>query len=56
MTAPDRHWDPRPGDDQLIREHLDRQRGLDERVHVRLVDGRVVRVGEDAEGEADGGQ
>ena len=50
--APHR-WDPRPGDADRIREHLDRQRGLDERLHVRLASGQVVPVGADAEGEAD---
>jgi hypothetical protein len=45
-------WDPQPGDDELIRKHLDRQRGLAD-THVRLDDGRVLRVGADAEGEAD---
>ena len=47
-----RHWDPQPGDDRRIAEHLERQRGLDSD-RVRLDDGRVVRVGQDAEGEAD---
>ena len=49
----ERHWDPRPGDPERIREHLDRQRGLDPLRQVKLDDGRVVRVGLDAEGEAD---
>ena len=49
----ERHWDPQPGDDQRIREHLDRQRGLDELRQVRLDDDRVVPVGLDAEGEGD---
>ena len=48
----ERRWDPEPGDYSRIREHLERQQGLDEDV-VRLDDGRIVRVGEDAEGEAD---
>jgi hypothetical protein len=48
----ERHWDPEPGDERLIRQHLERQRGLSDEV-VRLDDGRIVRVGEDAEGEAD---
>ena len=51
MTGTERHWFPRPGDDQRIREHLERQCGLDERLQVKLADGRVVRVGSDAEGE-----
>jgi hypothetical protein len=46
-----RRWDPRPGDDELIAEHLDRQSGLDPLREVRLDDGRVARVGQDAEGE-----
>ena len=45
-----RSWRPRPGDDRRIREHLDRQEGLDPE-YVRLDDGRIARVGEDAEGE-----
>ena len=45
-------WGARP-DDRRIREHLERQRGLDPLRQVRLDDGRVARVGEDAEGEAD---
>jgi hypothetical protein len=47
----ERHWDPQPGDEQRIRDHLLRQRGLDSLREVRLDTGRVVRVGEDAEGE-----
>lgn len=46
-------WDPRPGDGDLIRRHLDRQRGLDPLVLVRLDTDVVVRVGLDAEGEDD---
>lgn len=46
-------WDPQPGDDARIRAHLDRQRGLDDRRVVRLDTGEIVRVGSDAEGEAD---
>lgn len=45
-----RHWDPQPGDGERIREHLERQRDLDPRF-VRLDDGRVVPVGEDAQDE-----
>ena len=45
-------WDPRPGDAARIREHLDRQVGVDPG-SVRLDDGRLVREGSDAEGEAD---
>jgi hypothetical protein len=44
-------WDPRPGDGERIRQHLERQRDLDILVVVRLDDGRIARVGEDAEGE-----
>lgn len=51
MTDDRRHWDPRPGDAARIREHLNRQAGLDQLRQVRLDDGRVVRVGQDAEGE-----
>jgi hypothetical protein len=47
-----RHWGPQPGDERRIREHLDRQRDLSPD-RVRLEDGRVVPVGQDAEGEAD---
>lgn len=50
--APERHWDPQPGDADRIREHLDRQRDVDIGF-VRLDDGRIVREGSDAEGEAD---
>lgn len=55
MTPTDRrqHWDPQPGDAERIREHIKRQRGLNQLRQVRLDDGRVVPVGEDAEGEAD---
>jgi hypothetical protein len=48
-----RHWDPQPGDGERIQRHLDRQRDLDPLRSVRLDDGRIVRVGQDAEGEAD---
>jgi hypothetical protein len=51
-TGPPR-WDPRPGDGDLIWAHLLRQRGLDPRRFVRLDDGRVARVGADAEGEGE---
>ena len=43
------HWDPRPGDEDRIRAHLDRQRGLN-LTQLRLDDGRIVRVGEDPDG------
>lgn len=46
-------WGPQPGDGERIREHLDRQRDLDPLLLVRLDDGRIARVGEDAEGEGD---
>lgn len=50
-TADDgRRWDPQPGDDDRIREHLLRQYGLPAD-RVRLDDGRVVEVGSDAIGE-----
>lgn len=48
----ERQWGPRPGDSARIRQHLRRQRGLPADL-VRLDDGRVVRVGQDAEGEGD---
>lgn len=48
-----RHWWPQPGDERKIREHLERQRDLDQTRFVRLDDGRVARVGEAAEGEGD---
>lgn len=44
------HWDPQPGDGALIRKHLERQAGLPPE-WVRLDDGRVVNVGDDADGE-----
>ena len=47
-----RYWGARP-DDRRIREHLNRQRDLDPLQQVRLDDGRVVRIGSDADGEAD---
>jgi hypothetical protein len=55
MTGPDggRHWDPQPGDAERIRRHLDRQRDLPAD-RVRLDNGQVVPVGQDAEGESDG--
>ena len=46
------HWDPQPGDAERIREHLDRQRGLDPLRQVRLDNDLVVRVGYLSEGEA----
>jgi hypothetical protein len=48
-----RHWDPQPGDGDLIWAHLLRQRGLNQLKQVRLSDGRIVRVGSDAEGEGE---
>jgi hypothetical protein len=48
----ERRWGPEPGDEDRIREHLDRQRDLTPDL-VRLDDGRVVPVGSDAEGEGD---
>lgn len=47
----ERRWFPEPRDAQRMWEHLMRQHGLDARTHVRLDDGRVVPVGQDAEGE-----
>jgi hypothetical protein len=49
-VTPRRRWFPRPGDELRIREHLERQRGVDPRF-VRLDDGRVAVVGELTEGE-----
>jgi hypothetical protein len=52
MTEPERrHWFPQPGDYTRIREHLARQRDLDQTRFVRLDTGLIVRVGEDAFGE-----
>lgn len=51
MPGQERRWDPKPGDGDKIWEHLLRQRDLDPRKVVRLDDGRIARVGEDAEGE-----
>jgi hypothetical protein len=48
----ERRWFPNRADQQRIREHLERQRGVPVD-RVRLDDGRVVRVGEEAEGEGD---
>jgi len=42
----ERHWDPQPGDGDKLWRHLLRQHDLDPLKHVRLDDGRVVRVGE----------
>lgn len=53
MTECERRWYPGPGDEGRIRAHLLRQRGLDDRIEVQLDTGEVVRVGFDAEGEAD---
>ena len=50
---PRRYWGASPRDPR-IRAHLDQQRDLDPLVAVRLDDGRIARVGEDAEGEAEG--
>jgi hypothetical protein len=51
----ERHWDPQPGDGDRIWQHLLRQRDLDVLVVVRLDNGRIARVGEDAEGEGNNG-
>ncbi len=53
MTAPDpeRRWFPRDVDYRLIWLHLIRQNGIDVTRFVRLDDGRIVRVGQEAEGE-----
>ncbi len=47
----ERHWWPTDRDYRAIWDHLARQRELDPLREVRLDDGRVVRVGQDAEGE-----
>ena len=47
------HWEPQPGDAERIKEHIERQRDLDQLRFVRLDDDSVVRVGIDAEGEDD---
>lgn len=44
-------WSAGPADYERIWAHLTRQQDLDPRHHVRLSDGRVLRVGADAEGE-----
>lgn len=46
------HWDPEPGDEERIRQHLERQRGV-AAGFVRLDTGVVVAEGDDAEGEGD---
>jgi hypothetical protein len=46
-------WAADDADYRLIWLHLERQRGLDPQRFLRLDDGRIVRVGHDAEGEAD---
>ena len=46
-----RRWYPTEHDYRLLWEHLERQRGVDVRVHVRLDDGTLVRVGHLAAGE-----
>ena len=56
MTTPTtpvagRRWYPDDADYRRIWDHLLRQRDLDLLKFVRLDDGRVVRVGSDAEGE-----
>lgn len=48
----ERHWDPQPGDDERIRQHVERQHGFEPH-RVLLDDGTVVPTGEDAKGEAD---
>lgn len=50
-TPPTRRWHPIDADYRRIWEHIVRQNGLDVSRFVRLDDGRVVRVGSDAEGE-----
>lgn len=52
MTQRRRHWDPQPGDRQKIERHLERQRDVPDGF-VKLDTGEIVRVGQDAEGEAD---
>lgn len=46
----ERKWYPSDADYRRIWDHLVRQRGLPED-RVKLEDGRIVRVGQDAEGE-----
>jgi hypothetical protein len=46
------HWDPEPGDEERIRQHLERQRGV-AAGFVRLDTGVVVAEGDDAKGEGD---
>lgn len=46
-------WGATEADYKLIWLHLERQRGLDPQRFLRLDDGRIVRVGQDAEGEGD---
>jgi hypothetical protein len=53
MTSERRPWGPQPGDGDRIWAHLLRQRGLDDRLVIRLDTGETVRVGQDAEGESD---
>ena len=54
MTQPnEQRWGATDADYRLIWLHLERQRELDALVFVRLDDGRVVRVGSDAEGEGE---
>lgn len=48
----ERRWFPNRADGELIRRHLERQAGVPAD-RVRLDDGRIVRVGELAEGEGD---
>ena len=53
MTEADRRqWYPGRNGAELIRRHLERQEGVPAEF-VQLDTGRVVRVGEDAEGEGD---
>ena len=51
QERPARRWDPEPGDYTRIREHLARQKDLDPLRFVRLDDGTIRKVGEDAFGE-----
>jgi len=53
MPNDDRRWGATDADYRLIWLHLERQRGLDSQRFLRLDDGRIVRVGSDAEGEGD---
>jgi hypothetical protein len=52
MADEDHRWEPEDADYRKIWEHLQRQRNIG-REFVKLDDGRIVRVGADAEGEGE---